>query len=185
VDANVTTSTVTADCTHIDRSLTVSICGALVALLLAWCAAVPPTLTARKRHLLTGLGGGVSLVTVLIVWALQPTAGTTTTTNNNGVRAAPPPAFHIVCALFSGNTLGTSAWRLLTQRWRTSARAAAATTAATAAGRRGPTTPSPASASTSANLFAHFARPSSTSASLVLLDSTRHRGSVALRRLQD
>jgi hypothetical protein len=177
VDANVTASTVSADCSHIDRSLGIALGGTLIALLFAWAAAaLPPSLgiAPRKRLLLTGLSGGTALLTVLLVWALQPA----------GVRAPPPAAFHVLCAAFAGTTLCSSAWKLVTLRRR---RATAAAATAAAAKR-----PPPPTASTSASLFARHDRPPPSSSTLVFSaggggggDAARHRGAALPRRLLD
>jgi hypothetical protein len=173
VDANVTASTVTADCSHIDRSLSIALGGTVVALLLAWgAAALPLTLAPRKRLLLTGLSGGTALLAVLLVWALQPAGG-------GSVRAPPPAAFHVLCAAFAGTTLCSSAWKLVALR----RRAAAAKRAPP------PPPPPPPTASTSGSLFGRlpFVRPST---HVVLAgggggDAARHRGAALPRRMLD
>jgi hypothetical protein len=64
VDAAVTTSTITADCSHIDRSMGMSIGLALVALLLSWLGGL---FAGRRQHFLTACGSCVAVVGIAVV----------------------------------------------------------------------------------------------------------------------
>ncbi len=196
VDATVTTSTVTADCSHIDLSLGVALAIALFALLLAWFGGLMRT--AQRRLFFTLLGACASVLGVFVVWAMQPA----------GVRVAPPASFFAVCAFFSGTTLISSAGRLL--RLRGHALVASYTTITTKRG--GARQPPPPLSANATQLFASLKAPpnvGATGASLMfpfaLLpppplhppqqqqptsaapagDAARHRNAGGMRRLLD
>ena len=109
------THTHTAECGHIDSSLSVSIGLACLSLLLAWVGELMPRAT--QRLLCRLVGACIATLSPFVVWSMQPT----------DPRMATPPSFYIVCAAFSGATCLSSAWGLL---W--TARAPTTTTTTTA-----------------------------------------------------
>jgi len=90
-DANVTTSTVTADCAFIDTSFGLSLAGLLLALL---GSALARLCTGRARYgmlrrLLRLISACIGTATPLLVWALQPTDART---------PSPPASHYLLCA---------------------------------------------------------------------------------------
>ena len=112
-NAAMTTSTITAECGHIDSSLSVSIGLACFSLLLAWVGELMPRVTLRLLCRL--VGACIATLSPFAVWSMQPT----------DPRMATPPSFYIVCAAFSGATCLSSAWGLL---WTARATTTTATT---------------------------------------------------------
>ena len=98
-DANVTASTVTADCGFIDTSFGLSLAGMLLALSGSALARFCVGRHAMLRRVVRLLAGAVGAGTPLVVWALQPT---------DARAPSPPSAHYLLCAGLALTSVATA-----------------------------------------------------------------------------
>ena len=97
-DANVTTSTVQADCGNLDTGLLLATGLGLLSLVLSW---IPGS--RRLGNVPALVGAAVGTLSPVVAWSTQP----------GDVRTPVPGAFFVICACFAGSSLISLGWAAL------------------------------------------------------------------------